>query len=96
MLGARAPTPCTPRMPPRAGCTAGHSALPPRRPLPTWSRPAAPQLAAWARATPWVRWTAFWSIGRDKYNGEKYVSIHSSSIPQQPFDFTRAFQAVAQ
>lgn len=26
----------------------------------------APQVARWAAATPWVRWTAFWSLGRDK------------------------------
>lgn len=27
---------------------------------------AVPQVAKWAAATPWVRWTAFWSLGRDK------------------------------
>ena len=51
------------------------------------------QLARWAAATPWVRWTAFWSLGRDKFNGESYVSIHSSSIPQQPFAFTQIFKS---
>ncbi|KAL4419835.1 hypothetical protein ABPG75_006933 [Micractinium tetrahymenae] len=57
---------------------------------------AARQVAAWAKATPWVRWTAFWSMGRDQWNpAETYVSIHSSSIPQQPLEFTKIFQSYA-
>ncbi|EFN53671.1 hypothetical protein CHLNCDRAFT_136442 [Chlorella variabilis] len=54
------------------------------------------KVGAWAKATPWLRWTAFWSVGRDKWNpAETYVSIHSSSIPQEPFEFTRIFKSFA-
>ncbi|KAL4435412.1 hypothetical protein ABPG77_006174 [Micractinium sp. CCAP 211/92] len=57
---------------------------------------AARQVAAWAKATPWVRWTAFWSMGRDRWDpAETYVSIHSSSIPQQPLEFTNIFKRYA-
>ncbi len=63
---------------------------PPPTPTPT------PQVAAWAKATPWVRWTAFWSMGRDRWDpAETYVSIHSSSIPQQPLEFTNIFKRYA-
>jgi chitinase len=48
-------------------------------------------VAAFARATPWVRWLSFWSLGRD--NGTsvgKAASNSSSGVVQKPWDFTRA------
>ena len=55
-----------------------------------------PQVGTWAKATPWARWTAFWSVGRDRYDpAEKYVSIHSSSIPQEPFQFSKIMRSYA-
>lgn len=57
---------------------------------------AARQVAAWAKSTPWVRWTSFWSMGRDRWDpAETYVSIHSSSIQQQPLEFTNIFKGYA-
>ena len=54
----------------------------------------AAQLVAWAKQTSWMRELAFWSVGRDNWDGTSYVSPTSSSIPQQPFDFTKAFKAL--
>ena len=54
------------------------------------------QVGAWAAATPWVRWTAFWSVGRDNYDpAATSVSSSSSSIQQQPWEFTSIFKSYA-
>eukprot|EP00887_Chlorella_sp_A99_P002551 scaffold6.g2551.t1 len=52
----------------------------------------AAQVAAFAATMPWVRWTAFWSVNRDNFDGSRTASPSSSGVPQQPYDFTRAFQ----
>lgn len=60
----------------------------------TFTQADARKLAAWAAATPWVRWTAFWSVGRDNYDASaKYVNSGSSSIQQQPYEFTKIFKS---
>eukprot|EP00887_Chlorella_sp_A99_P004983 scaffold4.g4983.t1 len=50
--------------------------------------PDAEQVARFAAETPWMRWTAFWSINRDNWDGNTHVSPSASSIPQEPYAFT--------
>lgn len=52
-------------LPPPPPCAEPHPPAPPG--VPPRHRL---QLGAWAAATPWLRWTAFWSVARDKFNGE--------------------------
>lgn len=49
-------------------------------------------VAAFARATPWVRMLSFWSVGRDNASGGvgSPLSNSSSGVAQKPWDFTRA------
>ena len=62
--------------------------------LTDWSHPSPTrQVAQWAAAVPWMRWLAFWSINRDRWDGTEYVSPSASSIPQQPYDFLKTAQA---
>ena len=56
----------------------------------------ATEVVQWAQQTSWMRVLAFWSVNRDNNSGNStYVSPASSSIPQQPYDFTKAFKAFA-
>lgn len=51
-------------------------------------------VAAFARATPWVRWLGFWSLGRDKQGRVGGpASSECSGVVQKPWDFTRALAA---
>jgi hypothetical protein len=49
-------------------------------------------VATFARATPWVRWLSFWSLGRDNGSGGVggAASNSSSGVAQKQWDFTRA------
>jgi hypothetical protein len=48
-------------------------------------------VAAFARATPWVRWLSFWALGRDNQGAlGGAASNRYSGIAQKPWDFTRA------
>lgn len=49
-------------------------------------------VAAFARATPWVRWLSFWSLGRDNGSGGVggAAKNDSSGVAQKTWDFTRA------
>lgn len=57
--------------------------------------PDAEQVARFAAETPWMRWTAFWSINRDNWDGNTHVSPSASSIPQEPYAFTMTFKSSA-
>eukprot|EP00887_Chlorella_sp_A99_P004981 scaffold4.g4981.t1 len=54
--------------------------------------PDAEQVARFAAETPWMRWTAFWSVNRDNWDGNTHVSPSASSIPQEPYAFTKKFK----
>jgi chitinase len=44
----------------------------------------------WAVAQPWICSLSFWSSNRDKPGNPK--TDHGSGVPQEPWDFTKAFQ----
>lgn len=52
----------------------------------------AKKVAAFAKATPWVRLTAFWSVNRDRDDGQRNANPASSGVAQSPLAFTRAFR----
>ena len=45
----------------------------------------------WARKTPWVRWLAFWSIGRDNSRANPNQLNQSSGIKQRDWEFSQEF-----